>query len=136
MTTRDLSMGQHPGVNFDLLDKQVRAAFPGLVAGISRDKVNTITIHFLDDGVQNDVETYRVAAEAVLAAHVPTELTPEQTKAEKARAALAELGVADYQAWKTGVEGITSLAQAKTRLEQLGRVVFLLLQAQGINETP
>lgn len=134
MATRELNMGQYPAVNFDLLDKQVRAAFPGLVAGISQDKLKTLTIHFLDS-VQ-DVEPYRAQAEVVLAAHVPTELTPEQTKAEKARAALAELGVADYQAWKTGVDGITSLAQAKTRLEQLGRVVFLLLQAQGINKIP
>lgn len=121
-------------INPERLAAEMTAAIGSDWQGWSARKADpdNFTLHVPEGTPQATIDTVL----AVYAAHDPAQLTAEQLRAQKAQAALAQLGAADYQAWLTGVQGITTLAQAKTRLEQLGRVVWLLLQAQGINELP
>lgn len=127
--TDTVSLGTNLNVNLPLLDQEMRAAGVTFY-GLSKINATGEVLAHVEPG------TDIAPLQSVLAAHNPAGLTAEQLRAQKAQAALAELGAADYQAWLTGVQGITTLAQAKTRLEQLGRVVWLLLQAQKINELP
>lgn len=117
-------------INFAGLVEGFKAAFGAKFQGAVLDNIGNVLVVEAEDTVTGqDVLD-------VVSQHNPAQLTPGQLKAQKAVAALAELGASDYATWKAGVEGITTLNQAKTRLEQLGRVVWLLLQAQGIKELP
>jgi hypothetical protein len=114
-------------MNFDRLVDDLRAAG---CEGARTDGDGEIVV--VVDG--DETGTAQADIQTILDAHDASVLTPGQQKAARAAEALEELGQADFAAWRDVMKNGTA-AQKNGALIQLGRVVWLLLQAQGLTDT-
>ena len=128
---RDIQLVHAADLNFDALDRAMRARFGQRISGISRVR-DLVTVHVLDyqDGDED-------AAADVLAAHDPAEQTPEQAARKTADDAPAR--AAAIPGWATWDEAETvawiednvrDLESAKQVLVAMARLLVALRDAQ------
>lgn len=127
----DLNMGALPLINFARLDYELRAALPGKLDGISQDKFKNLTVH-VTAGENADALQPQIAA--VITAHNPSVLTPDQALAARREAAKGDLSAADFAAVLTQINAATSLADAKPILRKLLALTYRLALAQGMTD--
>lgn len=128
---RDIQLVHAADLNFDALDRAMRARFGQRISGISRVR-DLVTVHVLDyqDGDED-------AAGEVLSAHDPAEQTPEQVALDRAMHAPAR--VKDVPGWATWDEAqavayiennVKDLPSAKIVLAAMARLLVALRDAQ------
>jgi hypothetical protein len=118
----ELEFGPRPGLNFALLDAELRAALPGKLDGISWDKTDRLTV-VVTEG--EDAAALRPQIAAVIAVHNPTKRTPEQDQAARRAAALGDVKSADFVALWNAIDNAASLAAVKPLMKAM-----LLLQCR------
>lgn len=127
----DITLVPDRAINFEALDRAMRARFGTRISGISAAG-ERLTVHVLEPA-EGDED----AARDVLAAHNPTEQTPEQ--AALAIAANAPARAAAIPGWATWDEAqamawiadnVKDLASAKTVLIAMARMLVALRDAQ------
>lgn len=127
----DIRLVANKEINFEALDRAMRARFGARISGISA-MGDALIVHVLDpqDGDED-------AAADVLAAHDPAEQTPEQVARDMAanaptRAAAipgwATWDEAQAAAWIT--DNVKDLTSAKTVLIAMARMLVALRDAQ------
>jgi hypothetical protein len=126
----DLNMGLQPAINWPALDYELRVALPGQLDGTSYAKGN-LTVH-VKAGL--DAEALRPAIAAVIAAHDPALLTPEQQLTARRVAAKGDLSAADFVAVLNQINAATSLADAKPILKKLLALTYRLALAEGLTD--
>jgi hypothetical protein len=107
---RDITLERAP-VNAAALDAALRAALGEVVIGISASR-DQVTVHLTDDATTQQLQQAR----AILVAHDPVQLTPEQAAAQArqmqlvtARANNAEpLDTANFQASEPDVQALVA----------------------------
>jgi hypothetical protein len=114
----DLNLGAQPAINWPALDAELRAALPGKLDGTSYDKHTILTVHVKQGA---DAESLRPQIAAVIAAHDPAALTPDQAQAAAKDEAFAELKAVDFSA----------LQKAGT-LQEVRDAVFKMAVAFGL----
>ena len=128
---RDIQLVHAADLNFDALDRAMRARFGQRISGISRVR-DLVTVHVLDyqDGDED-------AAGEVLSAHDSTAQTPEQVALDRAMRAPAR--VKDVPGWATWDEAqavayiennVKDLPSAKIVLVAMARLLVALRDAQ------
>lgn len=127
----DIQLITDKAINFEALDRAMRARFGERISGIS-GLGNALTVHVLEPA-EGDED----AAREVLAAHDPDALTPEQ--AALAIAATAPARAAAIPGWATWDEAqavayiennVKDLARAKVVLIAMARILVALRDAQ------
>lgn len=127
----DIRLVANKEINFEALDRAMRARFGARISGMSA-MGDALIVHVLDpqDGDE-------AAAAAVLAAHDPDALTPEQAARKTADAAPAR--AAAIPGWATWDEAqavqyiednVKDLPSAKTVLVAMARLLVALRDAQ------
>lgn len=111
-------------INTAALDAEIRAALGGDVAGISSDGAGTVTVHLLDESL-NDQDVASVVS-GVLKNHDPEAKTAEQTAAEQSRQKLIDFVTA---AEPQGDKPMTS-EELTAAVVELRRIVKLLVGAR------
>jgi hypothetical protein len=125
----ELSLGARPGVNFPVLDAELREALPFMIDGIAWDKRDNLTV-IVSEG--EDAAALRGAIAEVIAAHDPTQLTPQQA-AEIARAEAAQaVAGADLAAKVQAVVGATTLEELRPVLLDALDLLNKMAVAQGL----
>lgn len=127
----DIRLFANKGINFEALDRAMRARFGARISGMSA-MGDALIVHVLDpqDGDED-------AAADVLAAHDPAEQTPEQVALDRAMRAPAR--VKDVPGWATWDEAqavayiennVKDLPSAKIVLVAMARLLVALRDAQ------
>lgn len=128
---REIEMRIQKNINIPALDRAMRARFGARISGISRAG-DTLMVHVLEPADGDDD-----AAREVLAAHDPTEQTPEQAAFEVVRQAPARAaaipGWATWDEQQAGTwitDNVKDLASAKVALIAMARMLVALRDAQ------
>ena len=121
----------HHLINFDVLDKELRAALPVACDGLSYNAGDGLIVYIRDG---EDAESLRPAIAGVIAAHDPAVLSPAQELAARRIAAQGDLNNADFLAVLNAINAATTLAAAKPIMRQLLRLVYRVALAQGLTD--
>lgn len=128
----DLNMGTRPGINFEVLDAELRAALPGKLDGVNfAHKTGELTV-IVTEG--EDAERLRGTIAAVISAHDPTAKTPlQQAQAAREQAAQAVAG-ADLAGLAAEVVAAKTLEDVRPALMQALTLLGQMAVAQGLVE--
>lgn len=122
--TTDLNLGAQPGINWPALNAELLAALPDKVAGTTY--ADGALIVNLADGV--NVQALQPTIAALLAAHDPSALTPQQQAQAQQQAALTALTQTDFTAMTDAVQGAATLEDVRPLLlDALGALNALTL---------
>jgi hypothetical protein len=127
----ELEFGPRPGLNFPLLDAELRAALPGKLDGISWDKADRLTV-VVTEG--EEAQSLRSVIAAVIAVHNPTKRTPEQDRAARRAAALGDVNNADFVALWNAIDNAASLAAVKPLMKAMLLLQFRVALAAGLTD--
>lgn len=126
----DLFMGTHPAVNFEGLDKELRAALPGKLDGIKNNAKNGDLWVVVTEG--QNAESLRPQIAAVIAAHNPAVLTAEQQVTAAKEAAAAAVASANIAALVQSAVKATTLEELRPILLQAFDLLGNMALVQGL----
>jgi hypothetical protein len=130
----ELYAGEHPNINFERLDLELRAALPDQTDGIHNDARNGDLWVVIREGV--DPAPLAPQIEAVIAAHNPAVKTTAQLLRARRTVASTELSNADFKALWTAIENASSLSAIKPLMKALLTLQFKVAFAAGLTEAP
>jgi hypothetical protein len=110
-----IELGTFPGINFSMLDQELRAALPGVVTGTSYAK-GKVFVHLNDE---LNAESYRPTLLAVANAHDPLVLTPEQAARARAIAFRNDVKNTSYKALLNELQSADTMGKVKLVLAKV-----------------